>query len=289
MTDLIDILEQKGLKYAKTNNPSELLIQCTSGLHSDNNPSLTYNIEKNVFHCFSCGFNGGVLTFLQSIGITEKLYIESKQEYKVLKLKRKIQTLRNRDNLKLPNSASKFTLSGFNGISKNTLNEFGCFTTTELGLEGYVCIPVYQFNRLKFIDGRKRLDDDTIPKYTRKPSSIVTNDILFPIDKINKGNSVILVEGMYDMLNLWQNGIRNCLCIFGAQNFSEKKVKVLDSIGITKVSVMMDGDEAGRLATTKISSILEKNDFLVNKIFLPEDKDPGNLTADEIIYFTKQG
>ena len=57
--ELIELLNTRGIEYKKTNNPSEILISCTSGLHNDTNPSLSYNLDKNLFHCWSCGFGGG--------------------------------------------------------------------------------------------------------------------------------------------------------------------------------------------------------------------------------------
>ena len=88
--ELTEILDQKGVYYKKTNNPSELLIACTSGLHDDTNPSLQYNLDSNIFHCWACDFSGGSSKFLSSIGIVTKLPLESKQPYKIRKLREKL-------------------------------------------------------------------------------------------------------------------------------------------------------------------------------------------------------
>jgi len=277
--DLLDILHQKGIKYKKTNNPTEILIQCTSGEHEDNHPSLTFNLEKQIYYCFSCGFSGGITKFLTSIGITQKIHIESKQEYKIHKLKRKLQTIKNADNIRMP-KATNMVSWDFNGIGKQTLREFMAFTTTEYELEDYVTIPVFQFNRLKFLDARRRHSDESVPKYTRKPDAIRVSDVLFPVDKIEKGNHAILVEGMYDTLNLWENGVRDVLCIFGANNFNKEKVELLNKLGITKVTIMMDGDAPGRRAADRIEYLLEADNFLTFKITLQPDEDPGMLSKE---------
>ncbi len=277
--DLKDILTSKGIQFKNTNNPAEILIQCTSGQHEDTNPSLSFNLEKQVFHCFSCGFQGGTIKFLQSIGIAQKIHIDSKQEYRILKLKRKLQSIKNADNIRMP-QATNMVAWDFNGIPKEILREFMAFTTTEYGLEEYITIPVFQFNRVKFLDARRRHSDESKPKYTRKPDGIKISDVLFPVDKIDKINHVILVEGMYDMLNLWQHGIRDVMCVFGANNFGIDKMKLLDKLGITKVTIMMDGDAAGRRAGDRIEFLLEKNDFLTFKILLQPDEDPGMLSKE---------
>jgi len=279
MADLKDILKDKGIEYKNTNNPAEIVIQCTSGEHEDANPSLSFNLEKQVFHCFSCGFQGGIGKFLQSIGITQKIHIDSKQEYKILKLKRKLQSIKNTDNIRMPNALNMINWV-FNGIDANVLRDFMAFTTTEYGLEEYITIPVFQFGRLKFLDARRRHSDESKSKYTRKPENIKIADVLFPVDKIDKVNHVILTEGMYDMLNLWQHGVRNVLCIFGANNFGKEKIELLNKLGITKVTVLMDGDAAGRRAAERIEFLLEKNDFLTYRITLQPDEDPGMLSKE---------
>ena len=42
--ELVELLNHRGIEYRKTNNPSEILISCTSGEHTDKSPSLSYNL-----------------------------------------------------------------------------------------------------------------------------------------------------------------------------------------------------------------------------------------------------
>lgn len=284
MTDLRDVLNDKGIKYKNTNNPLEILVQCTSGDHTDQNPSLAFNLDKNVFNCFSCGFSGGIGKFLESIGITQKLNIESKQEYRILKLKKKLLSIKNIDSIKMPHAYTDVTWD-FLGITKKTWMSFKAFTTSEYELEDYLCVPIYQFKRLKFIEARKKVSNINIPKYLRKPTFSTVSEVAFPIDKIDNTNHVVLVEGLTDMLNLWQNGRRDVLCIFGANNFNYRKIELLEKIGITKVTLMLDGDQAGRTASKRIQNLLEKHDVLTKRINLKEGEDPGTLTYDQIQYY----
>jgi len=285
--DIIEALSLKGITYKTTNNPNELLVQCTSGNHDDNSPSMQYNLEKNIFHCWSCGYSGGSTKFLESIGIKTKLPIESKQPFKINKLKNKLNERIEYGNLSLPKDF-KPAYGTFKNIGPTTFKEFNAFFTDEFQLDGYLCIPVYQFGKLRFIEGRNRFKNEK-SKYYRRPNKAKTSDILFPLDKLNNPKQVNLVEGLFDMLNMWQNGFKNTLCIFGTTNFGKEKVKLLDNLGIVSVNIMMDGDLAGKTAAKKIKKLLEDNDIHSTIITLPVNKDPGELSAHEISFLIEQG
>ena len=40
--ELTELLTHRGIEFRKTNNPSEILISCSSGEHVDKSPSLSY-------------------------------------------------------------------------------------------------------------------------------------------------------------------------------------------------------------------------------------------------------
>lgn len=279
--DLVDILNDKSVQWKKSNNPSEILIKCTSGEHVDKDPSLSYNLEKDMFHCWSCGFKGGKRKFLESIGIVSDITFETKQSFKIQKLKNKIQKLMESNECNMPTEYRGWK-KGFRGIDEKTVKEFEMFTTTEMGFEDYICIPIYQFDKLKFIEGRYRFNSKNKPKYSRKPAGTNVSNIAFPLDKLEDKSKVIIVEGIFDMLNLWQHGIKNVLCVFGTQNFNEQKVKLFDDIGIRNVQIMFDGDAAGQSAASKVRNLLTKNNISSSIIKMPLGKDPGILVPEEI-------
>ena len=278
--ELIELLDKRGIEYKKTNNPSEILISCTSGQHEDKSPSLSYNLDKNLFHCWSCGFGGGSSKFLESIGEITRLSIESKQPYKIQKLKNKIKQIIEVDDIRIPDERFPYK-SEFRGINGKTMNEFGTFTTQELQLQNYICIPVYQFGKLKFIEGRKISDGGIQPKYYRRPNNAKISTILFPLDKIKNTNYLIFVEGIFDMLNMWQLGYKNTVCLFGASNFNKNKLDTLDRIGVTRVDIMMDPDTAGYIASEKIAKLLDTRNIYSRIIKVPVGKDPGNISQIE--------
>lgn len=278
--DLVELLDKRGVPFKKTNNPYEILITCTSGSHDDKNASLSFNLEKGIFNCWSCGYSGGINKFLQSIGETEPLDVDSKQPYKIKKLKEKLRTKLERDDIKLPDDRRLF-MEEFRGIEANVFREFQAFTTNEMGLTDYVCIPVYQHGKLKFIEGRLNRYLENQSKYNRRPAKAVVSDCLFPLDKLKSTNYVILVEGIFDAINMWKLGYTNTLCVFGTTNFSKKKLDILDNLGVTRVDIMMDSDIPGQKAADKIHDMLDSRNIYSRIIKLPPGIDPGELTKEQ--------
>lgn len=284
--DLLDILDEKGIEYQKTNNPSEIKMKCTNPYHEDSDPSLSYNLDKNIFNCWSCGFRGGATKFLASIGVTEVIELESKQPHKINKLKEKVKKLQGLDSVKIPEDAVPFT-KDYRAISEKTYRNFEAFYTYEFDLIDYVCFPIYQEGKIRFIEGRDTKDLAAQPKYNRKPAKAKVSDVLFPLDKVSGNKHVILVEGLFDMLNLWDLGYENVLCMFGAYNFNKEKLDLLDKMGVIKVSLMLDPDIAGQRAAEKIEKLLDSRNIICDNIVLPEGKDPGNLTIEQAMRYIK--
>jgi DNA primase len=215
---------------------------------------------------------------MKSIGETVILDVDSKQPYKIKKLKDKIRSVIEIDDIQLPTERHLYP-GEFRNIDARTMKEFQAFTTDQMGLQDYVCFPVYQFGKLKFIEGRLSKSISGKPKYFRRPSKASVRDTLFPLDKIKNTNYVILVEGIFDMLNMWQLGYKNTMCLFGATNFGRKKLEILDRIGVTRVDILMDPDAPGQMAASKIASELDSRNIVSRNIKLPVGVDPGDLNV----------
>ena len=117
----------------------------------------------------------------------------------------------------------------------------------------------------------------------RKPSNAATSDLLFPIDKIVDKSHLILVEGLFDMLNLWQHGYKNTVCIFGTNNFRKEKASMIDNLGCTRVTIFMDNDISGNKAAENITALLEARDIETIIVQPPEGRDAGDLNKSELM------
>jgi DNA primase len=285
MHDLFSILNKKQIEYTvNPNKKNEILIKCVSGLHEDANPSMRFDLDKNVFHCFSCGFGGSYKKLLKAIHEDESIEIETKQTYKIKKLKDKLHNKYFKLDIEIPGDAINFNFD-FKGVDSSTIKEFEAFTTSQHGLADYICFPVYQSGKIRFIEGRYKLLNvkTNSPRYMRKPVNAKVSDLLFPLDKIKNKSHLILVEGLFDMLNLWQHGYKNTVCIFGTNNFKQEKAKVIDDAGCKHAIIFMDNDVSGRKAAEAIQSLLEVKDIETEIIYPPEGRDPGDMTKEELM------
>jgi len=103
----------------------------------------------------------------------------------------------------------------------------------------------------------------------------------------------MLVEGIFDALNLMDKGIPNVAATLGTNTFlsrkgiNKEKVALLKLQGITKIIILFDGDTAGIKAAEELKPALEKENFFVQVIDLPENRDPGDLSQDEVNHLRK--
>ncbi|MCG8633758.1 MAG: CHC2 zinc finger domain-containing protein, partial [Desulfobacterales bacterium] len=56
--DLFEVKSEKG---------GELIGLCPAPGHDDKNPSFSYNPDKDICHCFSCGFKGDIITLWSTV------------------------------------------------------------------------------------------------------------------------------------------------------------------------------------------------------------------------------
>jgi DNA primase len=288
LLEIQQVLIEKGIEFKiNSNNPYELNMRCFSGTHADNSPSLSYNLEKGVFNCFSCGFKGDTARLFKELGVTFSVEPLSKQGFRIKRLSEKLEGLRGEKELHLPEPRFPVNFR-FKGVSSQTLAKFEAFTTTHDNMDDYVCVPVYQNNKLRFIEGRHttlNTKNLTMPKYLRRPAGVDVSSVLFPLDKIKDFTTVILVEGIFDALNMHDLGYDCTLCIFGTNNFNAGKARLLDEYGCRQVLLLMDGDSAGRTAAVKIKKLLEQRSINTIIVDLDDGVDPGSLDEEQAEHY----
>jgi DNA primase len=133
--------------------------------------------------------------------------------------------------------------------------------------------------------GGRDLSGNSPAKYMNSPETLIYNksEIIFGLNKsraaIQKENSVILVEGYFDVISLFQNSIENVVAISGIA-ISETQVQRLAKY--TKNAYLsLDGDEAGQTATERSIERLLTQSFAISVVNLMSETgekiDPDSL------------
>lgn len=126
--------------------------------------------------------------------------------------------------------------------------------------------------------GRVLEDTQSGPKYinTRETLLYHKGEHLFGIhltkDSIRKEDQAILVEGEFDVLSCFQNGVGNVAAVKGTA-LTERQVTLLGRFA-QKISMCFDGDKAGQEAIKRSLPIIEKKGLTTSVIVIPGGKDP---------------
>ena len=182
----------------------DLVVSCLNPEHDDAHPSMRIDRIQGIFNCFSCGFKGNVFTYFDEKDFNP---ISIKRE----KLKKKLSKTRSESiGLKMPNNFTPYT-GNWRGIKPETYRQFNAFTHVDY--TDSVVFPIYNIQgKISNFCARDMIGNQK-SKYLFYPKG--KNVGLYPAvpEKIN--GSILLVEGIFDMLNLWDKGLKNSVCCFG--------------------------------------------------------------------------
>ena len=108
--------------------------------------------------------------------------------------------------------------------------------------------------------------------------------LLYPSKVSPIKGRVILVEGIYDAINLCDKGLRNAVCCFVTRNINEEKLTLLKKMqGVTQVDIFFDPDDARTHAQNRVIELCEKVGLLYYGIKIRKELgDAGALTHENI-------
>jgi len=118
----------------------------------------------------------------------------------------------------------------------------------------------------------------TYMKYRHWPGKWRSKSV-FGIHLCVPGESVVIVEGTTDAINLWEHGIRHPVAILGSNPNLAQMQSIAGIAG--EVFVMGDGDEAGRKMNRAVEAAMARLDRACTIIELAEGQDPGELSPAE--------
>lgn len=139
-------------------------------------------------------------------------------------------------------------------------------------------IPISRDTGALVAFGGRALEEGQVPKYLNSPETAVYTKgrTLYGLDvtkgAVRKHNYCVLVEGYFDLAQVWQAGIQPVVASCGTA-LTNAQAKVLKRF-TSKVVLSFDPDAAGQGAATRSSELLVSEGFQVNVALLPEGSDP---------------
>jgi DNA primase len=179
------------------------------------------------------------------------------------------------------------------GIALDRLVEAGLARRDERGeardfFRGRLTIPVRDLEGRTVGFGARRLvdGDPRVPKYINTPETPLFRKgrLIYALDlaleHVRRSGHLILVEGYTDVMAAHQAGVRTVVAVLGTATTDDHAALVRKS-GARRVSLVFDGDDAGRRATYKALHGLLPLEIAIDVVRLEGEEDPADLVARE--------
>jgi len=260
-----ELLQEKRIDYKVSGR--DYVVKCLSPDHDDHNPSMRIDNITGVFNCFSCGFKGNLFTHFGAAAN----FLEIKRQ----KLKTSIEEKRSASvGFEFPKGFQPYK-GNWRGIQPETYKHFDAFMHHDSQFNGRIVFPIRDITGKVVAFNGRHMTMTEIPKYLIYPPQAKLP--LYPSNAKPIKGKVILVEGIFDMINLWDKGLTNAICCFGTKNVDTDKLSILKMQNIAGIDIMFDGDEAGQNAAEDLKVMGEKIGLVTRNVNLGANIDPGGL------------
>lgn len=265
-----ELLQEKRIDYKVSGR--DYVVKCLSPDHEDSNPSMRIDNITGVFNCFSCGFKGNLFTHFGAAAN----FLEIKRQ----KLKTSIEEKRSASvGFEFPKGFQPYK-GNWRGIQPETYKHFDAFMHHDSQFNGRIVFPIRDITGKVVAFNGRHMTMTEIPKYLIYPPQAKLP--LYPSNAKPIKGKVILVEGIFDMINLWDKGLTNAICCFGTKNVDTDKLSILKMQNIAGVDIMFDGDEAGQNAAEDLKVMAEKVGLIPRNVNLGSNIDPGGLAEVKV-------
>ena len=289
MKDLIlNLLQAYNIKNIKEAGNE---IRCCCPFHEEKNPSFSINLETGKYICFSgmCGKKGNIVSFISEL--TGKSYKDVEKDLHInlenIKYNSIVKdTLKSLEEKKSDEEYIKYNNYQFVDLNKlqdenkilsiiNVSKHISDIVKLKICLTNpyrkRLVVPIDQ-NIYEFRDITKTSDKKCLYESGVKISNYLFNIIVNKNDK-----SIFLTEGTKDAMSVAGFGFNAC-CTFGI-NISKKQILKIMQLGISKVYILRDNDEAGFISSKNTYKEIRK--FINSQIIkYPKNfkyKDPNEI------------
>ena len=265
-----ELLQEKRIDFKVSGQ--DYVVKCLNPDHEDNNPSMRIDSITGIINCFSCGFKGNLFPHFGAAAN----FLEIKRQ----KLKTSIEEKRSASvGFEFPKGFQPYK-GNWRGIQPETYKHFDAFMHHDSQYNGRIVFPIRDITGKVVAFNGRHMTMTEIPKYLIYPPQAKLP--LYPSSVTPIKGKVILVEGIFDMINLWDKGLTNAICCFGTKNIDTEKLSILKMQNISGVDIMFDGDNAGQEAAEDLKIMAEKVGLIPRNINLGQNIDPGGLAQAKV-------
>lgn len=170
-------------------------------------------------------------------------------------------------------------------IDENSLIKSGFFSSSNFYFlfEDRITFPIHDaLNNTIGFSARQMSSKLFGGKYVNSFDSLLfkKSSVFFGLNfcrqRIAKEKTVILVEGQLDCLQMIDHGFNLTLATLGTA-FGEGHIQQLIKLGVRRVFLLFDGDDAGKNAALKVGNLIQSNGIEVKVCLLPKRQDPDSF------------
>ncbi len=267
---VVDILQERKLDFKVSGR--DFLVGCLNPDHEDKNPSMRIDNITGIFNCFSCGFKGNIFKLFGApsnlLDIKRQRLMDSIEEKRSSSV-----------GLPFPKGYTPY-IGNWRNIRPETYKHFDAFLHHETQFVGRVVFPIRDITgKIVAFNGRHMTLSEKIKYMIYPPHATLP---LYPASiKPIKGR-IILVEGIFDMVNLFDKGLSNAICCFGTNNVDIDKLSILKMQDIMGVDIVFDGDDPGQRAAENVKILAERVGLITRNVNLGQNIDPGSLVDQQV-------
>jgi len=165
------------------------------------------------------------------------------------------------------------------GVDAKTAAHFGIgFYPGKGSMEGRIVIPIHNEDGVLVAYAGRNIGPSE-PRY-KFPVRFRKSLVLFNLHRaVHHGKAVIVVEGFFDCLKLYQVGFPCVVALMGCTLSHRQEALLVENF--REVTLMLDGDSAGRRAGALVAARLVSK-LAVRVVEVPLGTQPDQLSADQI-------
>ncbi|MCH2106293.1 MAG: DNA primase [Planctomycetes bacterium] len=174
------------------------------------------------------------------------------------------------------------------GVPFGLLEKVGLARQNDRGqydfFRGRLMFPIRDLSGRTVGFGARRLSDgpDAGPKYINSPESdwFQKGSLVYGLDlavmEARRAGQLVLMEGYTDIIAAHQQGLTNAAAVLGTST-TDRHAKLLRRSGAKRISLVFDGDSAGKEAAFRALSGLLPEDYELEVAQPPSGQDPCDL------------